>query len=267
MKPFVVLTTVLIISLSVSYLHADNLDRKVRKDVIAAAGRAKIEVDRSLINAFIEMGSHYPDGLRHVYLRVPSEKRVKRLAMYFKAKSGKCGFQKFDTPSYVGDFHWSYLSDDTVYSSFCLDSPRAAKLTKIESPFGVYHFMPWGEGIKSGTPIVLPAIANYKAANLCATFKIGAKKAIWTGNVDVDNMTIAYATTSRGCEIFINSKPKNANVFFNGRHYYRKTDTSAVRKPGLLEVKINLDGYQEWREKKKLGAGESWTINALLIKN
>lgn len=131
MKPFVVLTTVLIISLSVSYLHADNLDRKVRKDVIAAAVRAKIEVDRSLINAFIEMGSHYPDGMRHVYLRVPSEKRVKRLAMYFKAKSGKCGFQKFDTPSYVGDFHWSYLSDDTVYSSFCLDSPRAAKLTKL----------------------------------------------------------------------------------------------------------------------------------------
>lgn len=262
-----------IVSLSVVSLEAkmqqaepENMKKKISADVTEAAKKANIVVKESLIEAFVCLGLSQIDDYRKVYTGVTKNHRVARLAEYLDAKYKIKGIPENVTSDNLNDFHWGYLKRDTGYSPFRLVSPEMAVLTKVEFDGGHYNFSAKGKGIRPGATILLPKVPGQKNTNVCAAFELGDQKALWTGYSTLDKLKVAYAETSKGCEIYVNSKPRRATVYFNNKKWYAATDTSSVRTPGSWEVIVDLEGYKKWSKKRSLLAGESWTINALLIK-
>lgn len=273
MKMSIISAIALLVSFSVGNLEAQEhlsdtkmIRSTISEDVKMAAKAANIWDNASLIEAFVDLGSSQIDSINQVYKSVPKKGRVARLAQYLTAKDKIGGIPVMVTSNDLGDFHWGYLAGNTKYLPLILDSPMAAKLVKIESDSDRYGFLAKGEGFRPGTAILIAVVSGQENAKMSATFELGDRKALWTGNPTEGVLKIVYAKTSRGCEIYVNSKPPQATVYFNGNEYYKQTNTSAVREPGLWEVIVHLAGYEEWREKQNLVAGESWTINALLIK-
>lgn len=235
---------------------------QVASDVNLAATKARVAASPFLIGGFVDAASTQKGAFTGVYRDVPKDVRVTRLARYLSAKD----VANAETASSghpvqeVADFHWGYITNDLPYVPARLEAPTDAKLLRIESPAGQYDFSNAGEKIKPGMAFVIPA------AEVTATFALGEKKAIWTGNASTGIVKVTAASTNRGCEIFVRSKPSDATVYFNGKEWYQRTDTSSVRDSGTWEVVVRLKGYKEWRDRKQLTAGESWTIDATLSK-
>jgi len=273
MKMSIISVIALLISVSVGSLEAQDhqagaeaIRKKISEDVTIAAKEANIGANAALIEAFVDVGSSQIGSFRQVYASVPKNDRVARLAQYLTAKAQIGGIPANVTINDLGDFHWGYIARDMKYSPLRLETSKAVKLLTVESTGGPYNFSVKSESIKPGTVILFPTAPAQELVNVSATFKLGNQKAIWTGNPEAGKLKVVSATTSKGCEIFINSVPPKAAVYFNGKEWYARTNTSAVRDPGSWEVKVRLNGYKEWREQQNLLAGESWTINASLLK-
>lgn len=96
----------------------------------------------------------------------------------------------------------------------------------------------------------------------------------WSGDATIYGgqralpILFSAANSARGCTIKINSEPGQATVYFNDDNspYYRATNTSSVRDAGHWKVRLVLEGYEEWVDERTMGAGDSWTINAVLKK-
>jgi hypothetical protein len=249
---------------------AGPLERKheVNDDLIQAAKKARVELNDELLKAFTDSASSQNEAFRQVYAGVPKDARVTRLARYLAAKSeANSSFASMGVMSLdLSDFHWGYLAHDIQYSPMRLDSVKAAKLHSMESSGEKYIFGSKGESIKPNNLILLPVLNGQQGTKVTATFDLGNAKALWTGGPAGGHLKVAAPATSKGCEIFIKSTPSNAAVYFNRKEWYQTTDTSAVRDPGSWEVVVRLEGYKEWRDQRKLNPGESWTINAALIK-
>lgn len=239
-----------------------NIKIKVTGDVRQAATDARIDANPLLVNAFVDAASYQKAAFAGVYDSVPKDERIARLARYLVAKE-KASVKTSPSDASIrnlGDFHWGYVARDINYALARLDAPNDASLLRVES-FGVpYDFSIKGEKFKPGMAVVLPAM------DMTATFEIGHKKASWTGNPTYGVVKVAAASTSRGCEIFVRSKPPEATVYFNDKKWYELTDTSSVRDAGTWDVLVRLQGYKDWRGRRHLGPGESWTIDALLTK-
>jgi len=235
---------------------------QVASDVSLAATKAKVAAGPFLIGGFVDAASNQKRAFIGVYKDVPKDVRVARLARYLSAKdvanaeTASSGHPVQD----IADFHWGYITNDVAYVPARFEAPTDARLLRVESPAGLYDFANAGEKIKPGMTFVIPA------AEVTATFALGEKKALWTGDSSSGIVKVTAASTNRGCEIFVRSKPSDAAVYFNGKEWYQRTDTSSVRDSGTWEVVVKLKGYKEWRERRRLTAGESWTIDAVLSK-
>jgi hypothetical protein len=241
-------------------LEPGKIKVEVSEEVRQAATDANVIVNPRLVHAFVDAASSQDAAFAGIYGSVPKNVRVARLARYLTAKEIASPSIPGGSVRNLSDFHWGYLARDINYASARLETPKEAKLLRVESPGGPYDFSTESEKIKPGMAIVLPAV------NMTATFEIGDKKAMWTGNPADGIVKVVAASTSQGCEIVIRSKPSAAAVYFNSKEWYRPTDTSAVRDAGTWEVIVRRQGYKEWLERRHLGPGESWTIDALLIK-
>ncbi|HXF65696.1 MAG TPA: PEGA domain-containing protein [Burkholderiales bacterium] len=252
----------------ISNLSAQNqqevvtLKPEVAEEVSLAAAKAKVEANPFLIGGFVNAASNQKGAFGNVYNNVPKDVRVARLARYLSAKqvANAESFPSGGPIRTVGDFHWGYLTREVSFAVARLDTPMEAKLLRIESPAGLYDFAHAGQTIKHGMAFVMPA------GDLTATFDLGAKKAIWTGNPSAGIVKVVAARSNQGCEIFVKSKPSGAAVYFNGKEWYQRTDTSSVRDPGTWEVVVKLQGYRDWRGQRSVGAGESWTIDIAFSK-
>jgi hypothetical protein len=113
----------------------------------------------------------------------------------------------------------------------------------------------------SGSAIVLPLLGN----ELTFEGKSGDSRVAWTGvglmpNTGAIEASVAKSSAStEGCEIYVTSKPAGAAVTFNGKRYYRSTNTSSVRDPGTWVVTVSL-GQRAWKGSRKLGPRDTWTI-------
>jgi hypothetical protein len=113
--------------------------------------------------------------------------------------------------------------------------------------------------------IILPS-SRSAIEYVTVSFDLGMAKALWTGLADAGTVEVFRSSTSAESEIHVMSKPTGATVYFNGNEWHRKTDTKSVRAPNEWDVLLHLDGYRDWREKRKLGPGESWVIKVNLKK-
>jgi hypothetical protein len=237
-----------------------NAKVKVPEEVRQAATDANVIANPLLVHAFVDAALNQDAAFANIYSSVPKNVRIARLARYLTAKKIANSSIPDGHVRNLSDFHWGYLARDINYASARLETPEEAKLLRVESVGGRYDFSTESEKIKPGMAVVLPAM------NMTATFEIGDKKALWTGNPTEGIVKVVAASTSQGCEIIIRSKPSAAAVYFNGIEWYQPTNTSSVRDAGTWQVTVRREGYKEWLERRHLGPGESWTIDALLTK-
>lgn len=73
-------------------------------------------------------------------------------------------------------------------------------------------------------------------------------------------------SSSSGVVLIINSTPPEATIYFNKREYYKKTNTSCVRDPGVLKIIIRKEGYLDWEKEYKVVGGEKILIDAALTR-
>ncbi len=249
--------------------ETETLRASVAEDVTLAAKQANLKSNDRLVTAFIDAAASQKMEVERVYAAVPKDVRVERLARYLRAKAAT----KTDlspgsiTPDDVTDFHWGYIAHDVEFSPMRVVGPKSARLRSVESTGSSYAFMRRGQEITPGEVFLLPTAARPAEADLAVTFELGNARMVWTGRpAGGGPLTVMAARTSRGCEIFINSIPTGAIVYFNGKEWYTRTNTSSVRDPGTWEVTLRLDGYREWRQQRSFNGGDSWTINAVLVK-
>ncbi len=261
----------LFVALSVSNLAAQDYKteaemnkKRVAEDVTQAFKKANVQGSALLLNAFADTASGQTATVAKVYATVPRDQRVTRLAHYLAAKAKASPAFINLTYSDFSDFNWAYIVHDIGYLPLRLESSGPAKLLALESIGGRYEFSAQGTSIIPGAVILFPAAPGQELAIVSATFELANQKALWTGSLSVGILKIASTMTTRGCEIYVNSTPPKAAVFFNGKEWYRRTNTSAVHDPGSWEVTVRLKKYKDWRERRALQAGESWTINAVL---
>lgn len=116
--------------------------------------------------------------------------------------------------------------------------------------------------------IVLPSTGNtLKLAGHKATGDTVALKVFYdqsTKESAVSPYVFFSPSYTRGVKFDIKTKPKNAEVYFNEKKYYQKTNTSCVRKAGVWKVRIHLDGYKDWEETFKLQNGDTQSIDITL---
>ena len=287
----IVVTAILILSLGSNFnaqsdqSEDEMLRNMISEDVNIASKEANIEANESLLKAFVDIGFSQKSSAKQVYASVPKNVRIARLAYYMLTKAQVGGMPSNVTSDGLGDFHWGYIAKNTKYLPFRLDSPGTAKLVRIEYVNGLFDFYTKGIGIQPGTALLVPTFSDQVNANVSATFELGDHKALWTGNphrsstFEMDEykplgsadsignvLKVGYSETRKGCEIYIYSQPPQATIYFNDKKYHEPTNTSSVRVPGIWEVVVHRKGFKEWRDKRELGAGDSWTIKALLIK-
>ncbi len=275
MKIPIVLGFSLLITLPVENLIAQErqpesgaLGVKVVEEVTRAANAAKVKADEPLLRAFADAASGQATDFAYVYNTVPTDVRVARLAGYLTAKAAARTHPPSGgvTSDDLKDFHWGYIAKNNKYSPIRLQSPKPARLVSVESMKDLYVFAlkePW---IQPNAVFLLPTAVDPMDPNVTVTFVIDNAKAAWTGIPAHGRLTVMVAGTSKGCEIYVNSVPIGAAVYFNKKEWHARTNTSSVRDPGTWEVILRLDGHREWRVERSLGAGQSWTIDARLVK-
>lgn len=242
---------------------------EVKDDVSRAAIAANVTFSDAWLSGFVDSAADQPIAFDKVYKSVPRDVRVARLARYLMAKGvleGKPPSRRLTlTEKDLGDFHWSYVGRDTVYSKVQMKSASPAKLLFVDTTDGQYQFGKQAFEIQPGGVILVPRTSTKGDSTSTLQFDLGDnKKALWTGDPDAGQLVIVAAGTTKGCEIFVNSRPDKATVYFNGSKWYVTTNTSSVRPAGRIEVVLQLLGHKQWRETRTLGPGESWTIEAAL---
>lgn len=236
---------------------------EISAEVSQAAKEAQIEMNANLRQAFIDAASRQSADALHVYKTVPKESRINRIAEYLAAKKD---VEPMSRLSVGADFHWGYVGRDLHYSPVRLRSAGPVTLQIVESRGTIYS--PYKGGtIKPGEKFILPSERPYdvKGTEITVTFNVGESKGYWSGSPSsAADVYIKTAGTTRGAEIFVNSNPSGAKVYFNRREWYQLTNTSSVRDPGIYEVRLVREGYKEWAQKRHLAPGDTWTIDVVL---
>lgn len=240
-------------------------DATLRSEIARAATDAKVKLSSNAVDGLIALAKEQQSTVKEIYATVPADDRVGRVAKYLTAKQGLNATAA--TVSAVDDFHWGYLSKDFDYVPIVFGGKTSAKLAEVEVfGSGSFAFAGTGRDVKPAMKFLVPVVKSSIDNGMTVAFDLGKHKAIWTGQADAGTIEVVAASTSQGCEVHVTSKPTNAKVYFNQRLWYQPTNTSVVRVPGELDVLVQLEGYRDYRRKKMLSAGESWTINAPLVK-
>lgn len=232
--------------------------------VALASDRAAVTVTAEGRELMSSMYSDQPEAAIKTWEAIPVEIRSDRLARYFDAKvksgQGDRVFAKED----LADFTWFYVGADYAFVSARIDSASQVRVESMKTGGRTLAFR--NARFNNGDSFVLPISGS--GVEMFAKTSSGGK-ALWTGyGIDAGDATVKTslpaAQTTAGCEIFVNSTPAGATVYFNGRKYHDATNTSAVRDPGSWSVRIVLDGFGEWQDTRSLTPGSSWTIDARL---
>jgi len=210
------------------------------------------------------------DALREIYAQqskkckeateITPKHRASRIEAYFLAKMGN---KKAIGSNDLGDFSCDYLTRDVKLRSARLEIKEPVSLRSANID-GVMIDYPGISEMQRGQTILVPIGAGSTENVTLTGMTRAGKKVTWTGPSLSDVVSFSTGGTSAGCEIYVNSEPSKATVYFDDREWYQKTKTSSVRDPGKLKVRIKLEGYNDWEQQRDLEAGESWTIEAQL---
>lgn len=240
------------------------------RDLKLAERAANVDVDDGAEQALLASANQQVVSFSGLFLNVPTETRVLRLANYLSAKSeAKSKAGKFGTifKSDIFDFNLGLLAQDYTFYPVRVQGVLGARLEQLEAPGmnliykNAAEYLPGEDSM-----LLLPLPKDVEMKPVTVTFSSRESKLLWTGNASSRWIQLVAAGTSKGCEIDVSSTPSGATVVFNGREWRHPTQTKSVHDPGRYEVIIRKNGFKEWRETKVLPPGASWRIEAVLEK-
>lgn len=226
----------------------------VSNDVSMAASNVSSEERARLVSFFINASMKEPDVVRDVFSSVPEDQRVARLSRFINAE-GISG-EWMDYEDELSGFSWEYVKEDSEFVVVGVESEEPVRLVALEWAGRELSFDQEGREVEDN--LILPD------GYLSATFQVSDGHFFLTGEPSMHAISAVRSASLRGAEIWINSYPTNAEVFINGKKYYRRTNTSSVIDPGDVSLTIRLDGYQDWTSSKALSGGDRWQVNAVL---
>jgi hypothetical protein len=240
-----------------------HVNARLAEDVRQAANRAQVAHDDGLTRAFARAAEQQPRAFTNAYQVVPAEARTQSMADYLVVKTQGSSSASAD----LKDFHWGYIQQKVRFFPAKLEgaAARNAALRSVEMDGVSYDFGREGQKLGNVTTVALPAPQS-GVEYVTLAFDVGNAKALWTGLADAGSVEVFRASNTAGCEIHVSSQPTGAKVYFNGKEWHRRTDTKSVRDPAEYEVLVRAPGFKDWKEKRKLAAGDSWAIRVRLKK-
>ena len=215
---------------------------------------AKIQVWNQYVNS--------PDEYKSLIDATSSEMINWQIEKYLNAKR-LTGAPSELSREDVSDFSWGCVPLQTDFIPVTISATTSTSIQTIKTGGATIELHFKLEEGKLYTP-VFPIIEN--------SFSIYGKtydgrNLIWTvsGIKPFEGIIFLKTYYSQECEVYINSDPDNAYVYFNNKKYYRNTNTSTVRDPGQCKVTIKKENYEDYEEENILEKGEIWTINAKLV--
>jgi hypothetical protein len=191
-----------------------------------------------------------------------------RLLNYFTAKAATkdvatLGSRKL-TSADLGDFSCSYLARDTGFTQAALKTDRPITLRNIES-LGIRVEFTGAPTLSGGQGFLLPKLNSPDGKiTLAAAIDGKGHQAFWTGTSASSAVVFHSAQSSAGCEVYVDSEPDQATVYFNEKQWEEATNTSSIRDPGTINVRLSKQGFKDWSNEHSCKAGDSWHIDAKL---
>jgi hypothetical protein len=213
-----------------------------------ASMQTGFSLDDSAKNGIWIQYANTPDDIKKAIHATPVEVVNGQISKYLISKK-LAGASDILSLNDVSDFSWEYITQETDFIPIKINPLVSLAITRVETgnlTMGVEFFL---KDFVTSTHVF--------PRNFICTISGSKPLAI------IDIQKFSY---SEGCEIYINSDPAEADVYFNNKKYYDKTNTSAVRNPGRCKVTIIKAQYEDWDEEKELKEGDVWIINAWLKK-
>lgn len=202
------------------------------------------------------------------FIELDQSQRIKILADYISAKSDLQKISNTNSVS-VTDFTWNYLDAGISFKPMLFDGLEAASLVSTTVNGQTYTFANSNENeLKTG--LVMPFANIPGSSSMEAQFMQSGKDTYWTGFANWDE-EIAGAVILKqtvfadvGVQVAVSSSPAGAEIFVNGKKYYKNTNVTFAQPAGDVHIRLKLDGYSEWVNSRVLVEGESWNIDSIL---
>ena len=248
----------------------------------SAQEKAGVRLDKSAGDYLVSEYKILKKEKRDQLNSIDKKKLTDSLGSYFSAMRESVPSNILKEEYFI-DFKWERITIGAVFMAIKWDTDKFVAINNITSGGKTLPFSAGPVGYVKGNSVII-STKEIKAYNLTIYGKVQHKPLIWTTTGDwvvttewekwpdtgeathaalLLPMPIAYG---KGCEIHVNSEPDTATIYFNGRKFYRQTNTKTARKPDKWKVKIRLENYEDWADERTLKKGEIWVIKAVLKK-
>lgn len=194
---------------------------------------------------------------------IPFDSLLVRFSRFVQAKKVAMGGIQSNIVD-ISDFNWEYLKRDfeswavaSIISSDAVNVYQVVSGPQVTAKGFDIEFDPMKEN-KILIPIIDKEFTVYAS---------GPKGNVaWHAENVKESEKVSFPRAfSEGVELYVSSNPTGALIYFNGKKFYGKTDTTCVRSPGECTLVIRKDGYQDWLKKYNFNKGEIYKINADLV--
>lgn len=259
-KVLLVLFFVIFIGPSVGIGQEQEKRLKTIEGVLAdESKKSGVQIDETAKSQILQKYKTASDETKKFIDSTSSESLKMQIGNYLAVKK-LAGAPNILSKKDVSDFTWEYMryNPDLVSVRITPSTYATIQMVTTKDISIPYHIVLEG---KKDTQLVIPKKGD--SFSIRATTAEGSL--IWTATgVSPPGDIVFLASLSKGSEIYVNSDPDKATVYFNDKKYYRTTNTSSVRPPGKWKVMIKLDKHKDWEQERILEMGEIWLINAKL---
>lgn len=231
--------------------------KNVESVLMCASNKSKVTLDDTARSQILQQYRNASYETKKAVDSTTPESLNKKLGAYFEIKK-LSGIQANLSDKDVADFNWNFVHGSDLVSVRII-SPIAARIQKVTSKD---LSMSYNIALEANKDMALAIPINGESFSLHASTAKG--NLIWTATGVPSSKKITFPSSlSKGCEIYVNSEPDKAIVYFNDKEYHWPTNTSSARDPGKRKVTIKK-GSLEWVQERVLEKGETWMINAKL---
>lgn len=264
MKKLKIVLVLVLIICTISFIlgqEKEEMPESIKRQLKVASYESSVMLDETANEFIFQLYIHSTDDIKKSLNSSRYELIEQQIKKYLQIKRrilNKHILSKRD----VIDFNWDEMSQDVDLVLVKIIPPSNSQISLITTGNGALSIKTsiFLEDKKENI-IIVPAKG---------TFSINAvthnKPFVLSGTSDLSSDTFKFfPIITQGCEVYVNSDPPEATIYFNGKKYYKPTNTSSARYSEKLKVIIKKDRYKDWEEEKELKNGETWTINAKLI--
>jgi len=187
-----------------------------------------------------------------------NEKLLKR---YLDLKTVSLKGQKIEMKD-LRDIRGVYLAGDADLLSVKINIPQKYRIEKVETGGRTLEYN--SIEFSNIKPLIIPVIDS--ETSIYVSNSDGETNILSIINNMKQEMITFSGPFTEASEVYVNTDPKGAEVFFNGKKYYRPTNIKSSRKPGKTRIEIKKNGYKTYTKETELSPGEKLIIKRKLEK-